>query len=140
MRCAGQTSALVVAAAFLLAPFSYWQLSSVGLTVIGSAAVTVISAVSISHAAQCYFASAGSPLTGLLVAMCTRMLLPLVFVVAIAVLGNPRVPAWTAMYIAPLYAVMLIAETAFALRRCRVDQTANNVRSSTLPQAAEHEG
>lgn len=140
VRCAGLTSALVLAAAALLAPLAYWQLGSVGLAVLGAAALTMVIAVLLSHRAVRYFAGSGRAIAGMLSAMSARMFVPLLFVVAIVVCSAPSVPAWSAMYIAPLYFVMLIAETVFALRRCHAGQSAPPGRTGQLPQVASNEG
>ncbi len=117
-RCAVRTSLLLLAAAALLAPLAYWQLGTIGLAIVGAAAVTMLIAVLLSHVMERLFARTGHSMAGLLAAMTARMLVPLMFVLAVVVWEHPSVPTWSAMYIAPLYFVMLVAETVFALRRC----------------------
>jgi hypothetical protein len=103
----------------MMAPLAYWQLGVAGLVVLSAAALTVVSAVVVSGLALHFFALSANPLAGMLIAMAARMLLPLVFAVSVLLWNPAATPAWSAMYVAPLYFVMLIAETAFALRHCR---------------------
>jgi hypothetical protein len=139
VRCAGLTSALVLLATFVLAPLAYRQLGAVGLSVLGSAAGTIMLATVLSHAMARYFASSGRTTAGLLIAMIARMFVPLSFVLAIVVWDSPGVPTWTAMYIAPLYFVMLITETAFAIRRCNSGKSSMGNRNGQLSQLASNE-
>ncbi len=108
--------------------------------VIGSGALTIVCAVVLSHAMLRYFAGWGGVLAGLLISMSVRMFVPLVFVLVIVLWEPGRVPAWSAMYIAPLYFVMLIAETVFALRRCNVGKNAMLGQTRHLSQIASNEG
>jgi hypothetical protein len=118
-RCAIGTSLLVILVAAALAPIAYYQLGGIGIAVVGAATGTILLSVIQSVAVERYFARIGQPAAMVLAPMFARMIIPLAFVVAIVAWDNPNVPTWSAMYIAPLYLVMLVAETVFALRRNR---------------------
>lgn len=139
-RCAVRLSALLLAASALLAPLAYWQLGPVGLAVIGGAAFSMMTAVFFSKWAESFFASSGRPMAGLLIAMVPRTIVPLAFVLVVVVGNFPSVPSWSAMYIAPLYFVMLINETLSALYRCQQLQPMWSGSTGQLPLVESQKG
>ncbi len=78
----------------------------------------MVGSVWLSNWARHAFVRTDGPLASVVVPMGIRMFMPLAFVLAIVALRHPLVPAWSAMYIAPMYFVALLSETGFALHRC----------------------
>jgi hypothetical protein len=124
----------------MLAPVAYWQFSSAGLVVVGAAVLTMLVAVVLSNALERLLVNSGQAMAGLLAAMSVRMSLPLTFVLAVAVWDHPQAPASSAMYIAPLYFVMLVAETRFALIRCQPGQTRSPNSAGQTPAMTAKQG
>jgi hypothetical protein len=103
----------------MLGPLAIWQLGWVGAAVVASALCMMLAALALSQVAERVFADPSHPFAGLLAPMLVRMIVPLLFVVAIIAWANPAVPAWCSLYIAPLYFVMLALETLAALAQVR---------------------
>jgi len=135
-RCAFLTSLLVFIAAMPVATLAYFQLHLIGLSVVAAALVTMLFAIAQSHLAEQYFAHLNQPFAVVLAPMFARMIVPLMFVIAVVAWNHPRVPTWSAMYIAPLYFVMLVAETWFSLRRAGLQAAAPLQSTTTTPTSA----
>ena len=116
-RCAIGTTFLLLIAAAIEAPIAYLQLGNTGLVVLGAAVLTMVAAITLSKFAEWYFVGPANAFARQVATMILRMLIPLSFVLTVILWEHPNVPTWSALYIAPLYFVVLIAETIAATRR-----------------------
>jgi len=114
-------TALGLVVTCFLAPLAHWQLGVPGVAVVAAALVTMMVAVVSSRWAERLLTPTGGPVSGFLAAMLVRMMVPIVFVLAIVLWNRLDLPSWSAAYIAPLYIALLALETVCAVRRCRED-------------------
>ncbi len=131
-QAVGISLALLIAAG-LLSPLAYWRLGEIGVAVLGAATVAMWFAALLSHVTERLVARVGNSMAVLLAGMTPRMLVPLIFVIAVLAWNHPRVPARSAIYIAPLYFVVLALETYFALRGCQAGQPGPPIVTAPTP-------